>query len=51
MRPRHSCEEVCHFDPSVGSSSSDLDQSEGPPIVINLNHYNSVDGWLRLRSI
>ena len=23
----------------------------GPPIAINLNRYNSVDGWLRLRSI
>ena len=34
MHLRRACEEVHHFDPSVGSSSGGLDQSEGPPIVI-----------------
>ena len=51
MRPRRTCEEMCHFDPSIGSSSCGLDQSEGPPIVINLDRYNTVDGRLRLKSI
>ena len=32
----------------VGSSSDGLDDSMSPPIVINLNRYNSVDGRSRL---
>ena len=46
MRPRRACEEMHRFDPSIGSSSIGLDQSKGPPIAINLDHYNSVDGLL-----
>ena len=51
MRPRHACEEMRRFDPSVGSSLGGLDQSEGPLITLNLDRYNSVDGRLRLKSI
>ena len=51
MRPRRSCEEKRRFNPSVGSSSSGLDNSMSLPIVINLDRYNSVDGRSRLRSI
>ena len=32
----------------VGSSSDGFDDSMSPPIAINLNRYNSVDGWSRL---
>ena len=32
----------------VGSSLDGLDDSMSPPIVINLDRYNSVDGRLRL---
>ena len=46
MHPRRACEEMRHFDPSVGSSSSGHDQSEGSPIASNLDRYNSVDGRL-----
>ena len=51
MCPRRSCEEKRHFDPSVGCLSGGLDNSMSPPIAINLDHYNSVDGRSRLRSI
>ena len=32
----------------VGSSSDGLDDRMSPPIAINLDRYNSVDGWSRL---
>ena len=51
MRPCRACEEMHHFNPSVRSSSSDHDQSDGPPIASNLNCYNSIDGGLQLKSI
>ena len=51
MHPSRACEETRHFDPSVGSSSGGLDQSEGPRIAINHDRYNLVDGRLRLKSI
>ena len=44
-------EEMCRFDSSVGSSSGGGDQSEGPPIVINRDRYNSSDGPSRLKLI
>ena len=43
--------EKCHFDPSIGSSLGGCDQSEGPPIVITHDRYNSLDGRLQLISI
>ena len=48
MRPRRACEEMRHFDLSVRSSSGGHDQSEGPPIMINHDCYNSSDGPPRL---
>ena len=48
MHPRCAYEEMCCFDLSVRSSSSGRDQSEGPPIVINCDRYNSFDGTSRL---
>ena len=42
---RRACEEMCRFDSSVGSSSGGRDQSEGSPITINRDSYNS-DGRL-----
>ena len=48
MRPCCMFEEMCRFDPSVGSSSGGLDQLEGPPIAINCDRYNSSDGPSRL---
>ena len=39
-------EEEHYFDPFVGSSSGGLDKLMSPPIAINLNRYNSVDGRL-----
>ena len=44
-------EEVCRFNLSIGSSSGGHDQSKGPPIASNLERYNSVDGWVWLKSI
>ena len=32
----------------VGSSSDGLEDSMSPPIAINLDRYNLVDGWSRL---
>ena len=51
MCPRRMCEEVRRFIASAGSSSDGRDQSEGPPIAINRDRYNSLDGRLRLISI
>ena len=51
MHLRRACEETHRFNPSVGSSSGGLHQLEGPPIAINLDRHNSVDGQLRLKSI
>ena len=40
-----------HFDSSVGSSSDDCDKIKGPSGAINCEHYNSLDGPLRLNFI
>ena len=44
MRPCRACEEKRRFIAFVGSSSDNRDQSEGPWIAINCDHYNSLDG-------
>ena len=47
MSPRRLSEEARHFCLFVGSSSNDLDYSEGLLIALNHNRYNSEDGRLR----
>ena len=44
-------EENRRFIASVGSPSNDRDKSRGPPIAINHDRYNSLDGTLRLNVI
>ena len=49
--PGSTFDEKRHFVSSVGSSSDDCDKSEGPPIVINHDRYNFLDGLPRLHLI
>ena len=51
QHPRRASEEKHHFIAFVGSLSDDRDQLEGPPIMINPDLYNSLDGQLGLISI
>ena len=51
MHPRHAKKRWRRFDSSVGSSSDDRDESRGPSITINRDHYNSLDGPFRLNEI
>ena len=42
MHPRRLCEEKRRLIAFVGSSSDGLDDLMSPPILINLDHYNSL---------
>ena len=46
MRPRRACEDMRRFESSVRSLFDDCFKSRSPPIAINRDRYNSLDGQL-----